>query len=78
MLASEDREEISRGIAVDLTGKQIACRIGRCESIVSLEIARHGSQERYRATRVTRVPQAGRRSGAAADRGRSAPAKLVV
>ena len=40
------REEISRGLAEGLEQKQIAERIGRCPSIVSREIRRHGGRER--------------------------------
>ena len=49
MLTDADREEISRGIAENLEGKVIAARIGRCPSVVSREIARHGGRADYRA-----------------------------
>jgi transposase, IS30 family len=52
MLTLEDREEISRGVAEGLSGKEIAARIERCQSIVSREIRRHGGRERYRAARA--------------------------
>jgi IS30 family transposase len=61
MLTLEDREEISRGIAEELTGKQIAVRIGRCPSVVSREIGRHGGRERYRAAHADRVAGRARR-----------------
>jgi len=54
MLTMAEREEISRGIAQDVSGKVIAARIGRDASVVSREIARHGGRARYRATRATR------------------------
>jgi transposase, IS30 family len=55
MLTDADREEISRGIAENLEGKVIAARIGRCPSVVSREIARHGGRARYRAVAARRV-----------------------
>jgi IS30 family transposase len=48
-LTLADREEISRGLACGLTNKEIAASIGRRESVVSEEIARHGGRVRYRA-----------------------------
>jgi IS30 family transposase len=78
MLTLQDREKISRRIAENVTGKEIAARIGKCESIVSREIGRHGGRERYRGggggsggrqgEAAAQVPQAGRRSDPAADR----------
>ena len=44
-----DREEISRALASGAGQKDIAISIGRCESVVSREIARHGGREKYRA-----------------------------
>ena len=41
-LTDSDREEISRGIAQGLEGRQIAEVIGHCPSVVSREIKRHG------------------------------------
>ncbi|MGO9080205.1 MAG: helix-turn-helix domain-containing protein [Streptosporangiaceae bacterium] len=41
-LTLEDREDISRGLAKGLGNKDIAFSIGREESVVSREIARHG------------------------------------
>jgi IS30 family transposase len=49
MLMLLDREEISRGLAEDLTFAQIAVRIGRDPSVVSREVARHGGRQEYRA-----------------------------
>ncbi|MEV6987618.1 IS30 family transposase [Sphaerisporangium sp. NPDC051017] len=48
-LTMEDREEISRCLAVGLTNKEIAAYIDRDESVVCREIARNGGRERYRA-----------------------------
>jgi transposase, IS30 family len=48
-LTMEDREDISRGLAKGLENKDIAASIGRDESVVSREIARHGGREAYRA-----------------------------
>ena len=48
-LTMEDREDISRGLAKGLENKDIAVSIGRDESVVSREIARHGGREAYRA-----------------------------
>jgi IS30 family transposase len=45
-----EREEISRGIAIGRSMRQIAARIGRAPSTVSREIARHGGQIAYRAS----------------------------
>ena len=61
MLTEADREEISRGIAEQLEGKQIAARIGRCPSVVSREIARHGGRAGYRAVAARRVAAEQRR-----------------
>jgi hypothetical protein len=61
MLTAADREEISRGLAEDLSQVVIAARIGRDPSVVSREIARHGGRSRYRATRAARAAAAGRR-----------------
>lgn len=51
-LTLEDREDISRGLAIGLPNKDIARSIGRDESVVSREIERHGGREGYRAWRV--------------------------
>ncbi len=55
MLTEADREEISRGIAEGLEGRVIAARIGRCPSVISREIARHGGRAGYRAVAARRV-----------------------
>lgn len=49
-LTLAEREDISRGIAADETGRSIARRIGRAPSTVSREIKRHGGRPSYRAT----------------------------
>jgi IS30 family transposase len=61
MLTSDDREEISRGVAEGLAGKQIAAGIGRCPSIVSREIARHGGRKSYRGHHAAAGAQTSRR-----------------
>jgi len=48
-LTSDDREEISRGLAEGLLYKEIGVRIDRNPSIVSREVARHGGRAGYRA-----------------------------
>src|SRR5260370_33487338 len=48
----EDREDISRGLAKGLSNKDIAHSIGRDESVVCREIARHGGRDAYRAWRA--------------------------
>ncbi|MEV5816124.1 IS30 family transposase [Streptomyces mutabilis] len=48
-LSSSEREEISRGIAVGESARQLAKRLGRSPSTVSREIARNGGRDRYRA-----------------------------
>ena len=55
MLTEQDREEISRGTVEGLEGKVIAARIGRCPSVVSREIARHGGRDGYRAVAAQRA-----------------------
>lgn len=49
-LTLAEREEISRGIVVDSSIRQIAATISRSPSTVSREIARHGGRNRYRAS----------------------------
>lgn len=52
VLTLAEREEISRGIATNLSIRQIATTIGRSPSTVSREIARHGGRNRYRAAKA--------------------------
>src|SRR6516225_3808689 len=53
-LRLEEREEISRGIAVGRSIRQIAQRLGRTPSTVSREIRRNGGSQAYRANRADR------------------------
>src|SRR5208282_316020 len=53
-LRLEEREEISRGIAVGRTIRQIAQGLGRAASTVSREIRRNGGSQAYRANRADR------------------------
>jgi IS30 family transposase len=61
-LSLADREEISRGVAAGLSGREIARRMDRHYSVVNREIARHGGRRAYRA--------AAAETGAAARRSR--------
>jgi IS30 family transposase len=49
VLSLAEREEISRGIAMGESIRQVAKRIGRAPSTVSREITRHGGRRKYRA-----------------------------
>jgi IS30 family transposase len=51
-LTLAEREEISRGIASDLSMRTIAVRLGRAPSTISREVKRNGSVSRYRATQA--------------------------
>jgi transposase, IS30 family len=51
-LSWEERERISRGLAVGESARAIARGLGRAPSTVSREIARCGGRERYRAARA--------------------------
>jgi len=51
-LTLEDREDISRCLAMRLTNKEIAVHTGRSESVICREIARNGGREKYRAHRA--------------------------
>jgi len=53
-LRLEEREEISRGIAVGQSIRQIAHGLGRAPSTVSREIRRNGGSQRYRANQADR------------------------
>jgi hypothetical protein len=59
-LRLEEREEISRGIAVGRSIRQIAQSLGRAPSTVGREIRRNGGSQAYRANRADRVPGSGR------------------
>jgi IS30 family transposase len=54
VLTLKEREEISRGLASNLSMRQIAARIGRAPSTVSREISRCGGRQDYRATPADR------------------------
>jgi len=51
-LTLAEREEISRGIACDLSLRAIATRLGRAPSTVSREVNRNGGLQHYRANRA--------------------------
>ena len=51
-LCLAEREEISRGIAAQLSIRQIAAKLRRAPSTVSREIDRHGGLARYRAAQA--------------------------
>jgi IS30 family transposase len=51
-LTLSEREEISRGIASDLSLRAIAAQLGRSPSTISREIKRNGSADSYRATQA--------------------------
>jgi len=53
-LRLDEREEISRGIAVGRSIRQIAPGLGRAPSTVSREIRRNGGSQAYRANRADR------------------------
>jgi IS30 family transposase len=55
VLTLNEREEISRGLAVCESIRQIAVRIGRAASTVSREIRRHGGICQYRAAEADRM-----------------------
>ena len=51
-LTLSEREEISRGIASDLSLRTIAAQLGRSPSTISRELMRNGGPEHYRANRA--------------------------
>jgi IS30 family transposase len=51
-LTLAEREEISRGIACDLSLRAIATQLGRAASTVSREVNRNGGLQHYRASRA--------------------------
>jgi IS30 family transposase len=69
-LTLAEREEISRGIAGDLSLRAIAVRLGRAPSTVSREVSRNGGSQHYRASQADQT---------AWDRAhRPKPCKLVI
>ena len=54
-LTLAEREEISRGIACDLSLRAIAVRLGRAPSTISREVKRNGGLQHYRASRADQV-----------------------
>jgi transposase, IS30 family len=56
-LSWEERERISRGLAVGSSARAIARELGRAPSTVCREIARCGGRERYRAVRAEVLAQ---------------------
>jgi IS30 family transposase len=52
VLSFEEREEISRGIALGFTLTDIAMQLGRAPSTISREIAHNGGRAKYRAHRA--------------------------
>lgn len=61
-LTLAEREEISRGVAADLSTRGIATALGRSPSTVSREISRNGGRGRYRASNAdARAWEAARR-----------------
>lgn len=53
-LCLAEREEISRGLAAELSYRAIAAGLGRAPSTVSREVAANGGRRRYRAVRADR------------------------
>jgi IS30 family transposase len=51
-LSLEEREEISRGLTMELSYREIARRLGRAPSTVSQEVANNGGPRAYRAYRA--------------------------
>jgi transposase, IS30 family len=54
VLCIEEREEISRGIVADESGREIARRLGRHYSVVNRKIVRNGGRSTYRASEAQR------------------------
>ena len=50
-----EREEISRGVASDLSLRTIATQLGRSPSTISREITRNGGLQQYRASQVDKA-----------------------
>ena len=71
-----EREEISRGIAQQLSGREIARGLGRDATVVNREIRRHGGRQGYRAVVAEQSAAVGR-ARPKARRVESNPALLV-
>lgn len=54
-LSVEEREEISRGLAVGMSLRTIAVQLGRAPSTISGEVAANGGRSRYRASRADQM-----------------------
>lgn len=50
VLATKEREEISRGLAAGLSMRAVAAGLGRAPSTISREVARNGGSRAYRST----------------------------
>jgi IS30 family transposase len=55
VLTLAEREEISRGIARDLSLRAMAMRLGRAPSTISREVSRNGGLQRYRASQANQA-----------------------
>jgi len=60
-LTLEDRESISRGLAVELLHRAIGTSLGRSQSVISREVARNGGNANYRAADAQRRAEEQRR-----------------
>ena len=69
-LSTENREEISRGLAADESYRQIGRRTGKPHTTISREVARNGGRKGYRAAAAEKAALARAR--------RPKPAKLVA
>lgn len=47
-LTVAEREEISRGLSAGESGRMIARRLGRDDTVINREIRRHGGRDSYR------------------------------
>ena len=55
-----DREEISRFLLAELSFAEIGVRVGRCPSVVSREVRRHGGRVAYRCSEAEAAARVGR------------------
>ena len=77
-LRPAEREEISRGLRVGLSLRQIAAGLRRSPSTVSREVSRNGGRERYRAVRAGTAARIRARRPKAARLARSARLRAEV